>query len=125
MEDENACDALEKITMKDHNILLNRLKWKAANKDFTDMEKFATDSIVYVFAKPLNYDELNGFMDFIGNSDHLNHLTPVDFCNYFLRQHIKFTIKFRYVRQIGLRQNYRYYKIIRILRKKLKNIETE
>lgn len=114
----------KKNPIKDHNIFLTRLRWRSANKDFTDMEKFATDSIVYVFTKPLSYDEQNGFMGFIGDSEHLNHLTPVDFCNYFLCKHIKFTIKFRYVKKIGLRQNYRYYKVIKLLQRKLKNIET-
>ena len=63
------CNTLEKNPIKDHNIFLTRLRWQSANKDFTDMEKFATDSIVYVFTKPLSYDEQNGFMGFIGDSE--------------------------------------------------------
>lgn len=85
--------------------------------------RFADDSYQVVI-KADSYDEQNGFMGFIGDSEHLNHLTPVDFCNYFLCKHIKFTIKFRYVKKIGLRQNYRYYKVIKLLQRKLKNIET-
>lgn len=109
--------------MPDNDIFLNKLRWQSANKNFTDMQKFATDSIVYIFAKPLSYNEQNDFINFIGNSEHLNHLTPVDFCNYFRHKKIKFTIKFQYVKNIGLRQNYQYYKIIRILRRELKKFE--
>lgn len=109
--------------MKNHNNLLTKLRYQTATRMFNDMTQFATDCICYAFAKPLSYEEQNDFVEFLGDSDHLNSLSPVDFCNYLLHNHIEFTLKFRFFPKIGLKRNYQYYKIIQILRRRLKELK--
>ena len=64
--------------MVNHNIFLTKLRWQTVNKDFNEMHEFSTDCFRYVFEKPLGYEEQNDFLTFVGNSDNLNHLTPID-----------------------------------------------
>lgn len=108
--------------MANHDSFLTKLKWQTTNKQFNEMTEFGTDCICYVFDKPLSYEEQNDFISFVKDSDNLNQLSPIDFCNYFLRNNIAFQLKYRYVKQLSLMQNYQYYKIIRMIRKQLKNL---
>lgn len=109
--------------MEDFNNFITKLKWQIATKEFTDMQEFTTDCFVYFFNPPLNADQLDAFLDFIGDSEKLHHITPVDFCNYFLRQHISFDFQFQFVGKLGLRQNIRCWKIVRKIRKELKRVK--
>ena len=106
----------------DFNQYLTKLRWQTATGEFNEMKRFSTDCFVYEFRNPLNYNEQNNFMTFVGDSDNLNSLTPIDFCNYFLQNNILFDVKYQYVRKIGLIRNYKSYKIVKMLQKKIKEI---
>ena len=77
--------------MVNHDIFLTRIRWQTATGEF------------------------------IGDSDHFNRLSVLDFCNYFLNQDIPFKLKFRYCRKRRIRFNLNCYKIVKYLQKELKN----
>lgn len=106
--------------MSNFDTFLTRLRWDSTYENFTDMTSFRTDSIVYEFKTPLSKKDQNAFIDFLGDSKHLKTIMPDDFCNFFLNHRIEFEIKFQYDFNLPFKQNYRYLKTIRILRKSLK-----
>jgi hypothetical protein len=105
-----------------HSIFLTRLRWDTVNGSFQKMEKFSTDCIVYKFKKPLEIKEQADFLDFLGDTDNLNELSSVDFCNYFLTNNIPFSIKFRFLPKLGIK-NLQYVREIRILQKELAKLK--
>lgn len=109
--------------MINHDIFLTRLKWQTAMGEFSEMNSFAADCFKYDFIKPLKSEQQNNFIQFIGDSDHFNSLSALDFCNYFLNQNIPFKLKFRYCRKRKIGFNLNCYKIVRCMQKELKNIE--
>lgn len=109
--------------MVNHDIFLTRLRWQTATGEFSKMNSFITDCFQYVFVKPLEGEQQNDFMLFIGDSDHFNSLSVLDFCNYFLNQNIPFKLKFRYCKKREVQFNLKCYKIVKYLQKELKNIE--
>lgn len=109
--------------MSNFDTFLTRLRWDSTYENFTDMTSFRTDSIVYEFKTPLSKKDQNAFIDFLGDSKHLKTIMPDDFCNFFLNHRIEFEIKFQYDFNLPFKQNYRYLKTIRILRKSLKRME--
>ena len=107
--------------MVNHDIFLTRIRWQTATGEFSQMDSYTTDCFQYVFIKPLEIEQQNEFMQFIGDSDHFNRLSVLDFCNYFLNQDIPFKLKFRYCRKRRIRFNLNCYKIVMYLQKELKN----
>lgn len=109
--------------MINHDIFLTRLRWQTATGEFSEMNSFITDCFEYDFIKPLESEQQNDFMKFIGDSDNFNSLSVLDFCNYFLKQNIPFKLKFRYCRKREVWFNLNCYKIAKYLQKELKSIE--
>ena len=105
--------------MKNHDIFLTRLRWQSSTKEFKEMKSFSTDCFQYVFENALTNEQQNDFLSFIGDSNNLNNLTPIDFCNYFIQHKISFSLKFKYTREIGIQNNYKSYLIIKHINKKL------
>ena len=109
--------------MSNFDTFLTRLRWDSTYENFTDLTSFRTDSIVYEFKTPLSKEDQNAFIEFLGDSKHLKTIMPDEFCNFFLNHRIEFEIKFQYDFNLLFKQNYRYLKTIRILRKSLKRME--
>lgn len=109
--------------MVNHDTFLTRIRWKTATGEFSEMNTFITDCFKYDFIEPLKIEQQNNFIQFIGDSDHLNSLSVLDFCNYFLNQNIAFKLKFKYCREKEVGFNLSCYKIVKYLQKELKNIE--
>lgn len=111
------------FTTKD--AFLTKLRWETATKEDARMTYFATDCFCYMFYRPLSFEEQNDFLDFIGDADNLNKITPVDFCDYYLFKNIPFEIKYKYTKEIGLWANIESYRLIKLLQKILKKIRKE
>lgn len=105
-----------------HDTFLTRLRWDTAYGNFTDIVMFGTDCIIYVFGRPLTMWEQMNFTEFLGSSDNMNSLTPVDFCNYFLSRKIPFSLKFKYIWKLNPRENLRYLQIIHLLRREIEKV---
>jgi hypothetical protein len=108
--------------MVDHNSYLTKLRWDTAYGNFTELTSFQTDAIVYKFKYPLTESEQNDFVMFLGDSDTLNSRSPVDFCEFFLKHRIEFTIRFKYNRNVSLKRNLGCKKIVKILNKRLEDL---
>jgi hypothetical protein len=108
--------------MADHDIFLNRLRWKTVYGEFDGMTIFSTDCITYKFRRPLTREEQMDFISFLGDSEHMNTLSPVDFCNFFLKNKIPFSLKFKYIKDLSIKDNYRYAKIIKALQQELRKL---
>ena len=104
-----------------HDILINKLRWKTVTQEFTGLQELRLDCFRFVFQEGgLNQEQQELLVEFLGNSAHLNSLTPVDFCNMFCTNSITFKLEFAYAKQCGLRYNYQGFRLIRKLNKFLK-----
>lgn len=105
------------------NMFLNRLRWDTVYDKFEEMSRFKIDAIQYAFKYPLSKSEQMDFIEFIGDSDHLNSLTPVDFCNFLLNRKIEFTVTFCYTRRLSFKKNMSCRNIVKMLNNKLTRTE--
>ena len=110
--------------MTNLDVYLNRLRWDTVYGKFTEMSSFSTDAIEYKFKHPLTNKEQMAFMDFIKDTKTINSHTPVDFCNFLIQHRIEFAINFKYNSKLSIRQNWSYYKIVKILQGKLEKIRS-
>lgn len=79
------------------------------------------DCFRFIFStEGLSQEQQELLLDFIGDSDHLNSLNPVDFCNMYLKNKIKFQLKFVYSKKRGFKHSYLCYQIVKNINNQLK-----
>lgn len=106
--------------MVNHNIWINKVKWKTAMNEFERMNKLILDCFEYSFVGGLEYKQQMQLIDFMGDSDKLNSLHVSDFCNFFLNKDIKFILKFRFCKKRNILENYKGFRIVKNVNKQMK-----
>lgn len=109
--------------MKNYNIFSHNPGWDNTIELFSDMQGFRTGCFCYKLIRPLSYEEQSDFVEFLNNSDNMNHLPSTAFCIYFLRHQIPFYIKWEYTPQISLPDNLASYRIVRTLNRQIRKIQ--
>ena len=110
--------------MKDmnHNSLLTKLRWETVYNGF-EMTCLCLDCFRYKFREcGLTQDEQNKLIDFMGDSDNLNSLTVIDFCNMLLNNNIEFSLEFKYCRKRTIKHNLYSYLLVKKIQNILKEI---
>lgn len=88
----------------DHTEFLNKLRLDTiTGKEF--LQGLQLDCFRFIFTDTLNYEQQLTLGDFMGTSDNFNSLTPIDFCVFFLKNRIKFTLAFQYCDKRTKEQN--------------------
>lgn len=105
------------MSKHDYNILLHRLRWQTQMDNFVGLETFEIDCICFQMAKPMTKQQQLDFFEFLGDSDHLNGLPPAAFCDYLDSHGIEWTVSFKYILKLPIRKNFRYWNIVRKLKK--------
>lgn len=104
----------------DHNSLLTKLRWETVYNGF-GMTYLCLDCFYFKFRHcGLTQDEQIKLMDFMGDSDNLNSLTVIDFCNMLLNNNIEFSLKFKYCRKRTIKHNLCSYMIIKNCNKQMR-----
>lgn len=106
-----------------HDLWLNKLRWKTAYKEFLGIKSLQMDCYFYEFPdEGLKQEEQEKLIEFMGDSERLNSLRAVDFCNMFLENQIDFSIQFRYCKRRGIKHNFYCFQIVRKINKQLNRI---
>lgn len=87
-----------------HNHFLTKCRWASA-VDHVQFKSFQTDNVRYCFDQVLTEDQQSEFLDFLGDSDHMNQLSILDFCTYFIHKDIPFHLQFHYSKNKPFKQN--------------------
>lgn len=100
---------------------ITNLKWKITNKDYK-LNRFDFGAFKFKF-KIENNEHKHEFVDFLEENKNL--LLPWDFCNFFIERNIKYSINYRYLKEVNLKDNlYLLYLVIYLKKEKfLKNIK--
>lgn len=106
-----------------HDVFLTRARWKILDDNAVTWKVFSTDSFVYEFNECLSKENQQLLLDYMEDSDHVNSLTPVDFCNFFLHYNIDFKFKYRYCKHRSLYMNFLSLRIVWSINKKLKKLK--
>lgn len=80
----------------DHTNFLNELRRDILTGNFRNMSELRLDCFHFEFPETLSTEEQIKLGDFMGTSDNLNSLSPVDFCIFFLENNIKFILTYQY-----------------------------
>lgn len=108
---------------KNHDIWLNKLRWKTAYKELDSMNELILDCSRFIFIDGIkDFDKQQSLIDFMGDSEHLNSLNVTDFCKFFLKNDIKFKLRFKYIKKRNLAHNIYWFFIIKELNKRLKEL---
>lgn len=85
---------------KNHDSFLQDLRMETLTGQFSRMTSLALDNFLFSFVQPLTLEQQIAVTDFMGNSKELNSLTPVDFCIFFLKNKIEFSLSWTACKEI-------------------------
>lgn len=108
--------------MVNHNIWINKVKWKSAMHEFKEMNKVILDCFEYSFIGRLEYEQQMQLIEFMGDSDKLNSLHVSDFCNFFLDNNIKFVLRFRICKKRSISENFKSFRIVKNANQQIEKI---
>lgn len=114
---------MSQMKTTDHNEFLTKLRWKVANQEFKAMQGLRLDCFYFRFiGGGLNPEQQALLVEFMGDTEHFNELTPIDFSLMFLDNSIAFEVLFMYTKKRGILFNFRCYYTIKRLNKQLKHL---
>lgn len=106
-----------------HDLWLNRIRWKIANKEFRSIDSLTLDCFHYSFGQcGLTQEQQEKLVEFMGDSDHLNSINQAEFCNFFIKNDIAFKLSFAYSKKRDWKYNLMCYIAIRKMNKQIKEI---
>lgn len=79
-----------------HTRFLEELRISTLTGNFKDMSKLTLDCFCFKFKTPLSSEEQLKLGDFMGTSDNVNNLSPMDFCDFYLQNNISFKLSYIY-----------------------------
>lgn len=106
--------------LKNHDVFLTKIRFQAATGEFKSMLSFTADCFVYKFPQVITGQALISFSEFLGDSDHFNRITPVDFCTYFIRNNIPFMISWTLCKKRSAKINWLSFVAVMEIKKELK-----
>lgn len=80
-----------------------KMKWKTHNETFGQMTSFKVDCFMIRFKRPLTKDEMYDLFDFMDDLDFTKGASIINTLIYLYQQHIEFTLKYAYNRQVPLK----------------------
>lgn len=89
-----------------------KLKWKIYNKDFKSINNFEYSCFKFKI-KMTEQQHMEEFIEFIEEKEPL---LPWDLCNFFMQRRIKYSIHFRYLKDIGYNGNWVLFKTVLFLK---------
>jgi hypothetical protein len=104
------------LTIKDTDMLKNRIRWKVYNGEIKEINQCGIGGINFKFRLTDN-QELVKFSDFINSKDDLS---PMNLYEFFRQNNIKFSVRPRYVKGIGLSKNIRIHVLFLLYASKIK-----
>lgn len=99
--------------------------YNAIHDKFRDARTFhmMSFSTVFKFMEPLTLNQQLEFLQILENAP--SEFSTIDVCNYFIKKRIEYRIKFKYSLNLSHDRNIMYRECIKMLKKRLKEIELD